>query len=447
MLIDEAGERRGGSLGERGVKVWWRVIATLLFLAMVSLGTGSSAQDEDTSFSLPDVTSATTSASELDILTVPMTASDLSELAEVWQGHLRDRLEEIAELNLELVDATEARAEALREELTALADEQRVVQDSYQIVIDAWAKKGAAEEELLPHRTYLSALKVETVRTTDPRALLALATGWLTSADGGLGFILKVLGFIVALWIMMFVARLLRRGAERALSRIPDVSRLLVAFLTKATYWGTFALGILIVLGVFGVNVTPLFAVFGGLSFILGFALQDTLGNLASGLMIMVLKPFDTGDYIEVGGASGFVDEMSVVSTQIRTFDNQIIVVPNSKIWGDIITNVSASSERRVDLVFGIAYSDDASQAIGVLKKLVAAHHMCLETPVPEVFVGGLGDSSVNIFCRPWVKSDDYWTVYWDLTGQAKEAFDEEGISIPFPQRDVHLIPAETQNT
>ena len=193
-------------------------------------------------------------------------------------------------------------------------------------------------------------------------------------------------------------------------------------------------------LGFFGVNVTPLFAVFGGLSFILGFAMQDTLGNLASGLMIMILKPFDTGDYIEVSGASGFVNEMSVVSTQIRTFDNQIIVVPNSKIWGDVITNVSVSPERRVDLVFGIGYSDSAAKAIEVLKELVAAHPKCLNDPAPEVFVGELGDSSVNIFCRPWSRSDDYWDVYWDLTGQAKERFDAEGISIPFPQRDVHLI-------
>ncbi len=193
----------------------------------------------------------------------------------------------------------------------------------------------------------------------------------------------------------------------------------------------------------FGVNITPIFAVLGGLSFILGFALQDTLGNMASGLMIMILKPFDKGDYIQVGGSSGFVDEMSVVSTRIRTFDNQIIVVPNAKNWGDVITNVSASPERRVNLVFGIGYADDAALAISVLKDLVAEHAKTLKEPTAEVFVGELADSSVNIFCRPWCRSEDYWTVYWDLTGQAKERFDSEGISIPFPQRDVHLIQSQ----
>ena len=407
----------------------------------------SLAQDERSSFQSPDPTSPTTTVSQLDLLTVPMTAGELAELAEVWQDHLKSELAEVSRLNLELLEASEARTGEIRDEISSEAKEQQEIQEKYAVVLEAWKKKSPTDENIVSHETYLAALRIETLRTIDPRAFSSFALDWMTSTDGGLGFLLKVLGFVLALWLMMFIARFSKRGTERVLKRVPEMSRLLKNFLTNAVYWATFALGVLLVLGWFGVNVTPLFAVFGGLSFIIGFALQDTLGNLASGLMIMVLKPFDTGDYIEVSGASGFVDEMSVVSTQVRTFDNQIVVVPNSKIWGNIITNVSASAERRVDLVFGIAYSDDASQAIGVLKKLVAAHHMCLETPVPEVFVGGLGDSSVNIFCRPWVKSDDYWTVYWDLTGQAKEAFDEEGISIPFPQRDVHLIPAETQNT
>lgn len=118
-------------------------------------------------------------------------------------------------------------------------------------------------------------------------------------------------------------------------------------------------------------------------------------------------------------------------------------MVPNSKIWGDVITNVSAAKTRRVDLVFGIAYSDNAPAAVEVLKALVAADPRCLQDPAPEIFVGELGDSSVNLFCRPWVVTEDYWDVYWGLTGQVKERFDVEGISIPFPQRDVHLIPVD----
>jgi len=153
-----------------------------------------------------------------------------------------------------------------------------------------------------------------------------------------------------------------------------------------------------------------------------------------------VLKPFDTGNFIQTAGIAGVVDEMSVVSTRIRTFDNQIIVVPNSKIWGDVITNVNASDKRRVDLVFRIAYSDSTAKAIKILTDLVAAHKMCLSDPEPLIFLGALGDDAVNVFCRPWVKTEDYWVVYWDLIAQAKEQFDAEGISIPLPQRQVHIV-------
>ena len=164
-----------------------------------------------------------------------------------------------------------------------------------------------------------------------------------------------------------------------------------------------------------------------------------TIGNLASGLMMMILKPFDTGDTVRVAGVSGQVDEMSVVSAQIRTFDNQIVTIPNSIIWGDVITNVSASETRRVDLVFCISYSDSATHAIRVLNELVSENEHCLGIPSPQIFVGELGESSVNIYCRPWVQREDYWEVFWGLTGTAKERFDAEGITIPFPQRDIHV--------
>ncbi|WP_425085302.1 mechanosensitive ion channel family protein [Ruegeria profundi] len=386
-------------------------------------------------------------ADDLEILLVPLTAEELSDVAGSWQGYVRSQLEDVAQINLQLRSASGEQEASLRSQLSSLSESGSDFLNNYRLVLEAWTLKGAKAEELEPHTDYILALKAGALKTTDIQTLFQNAWAWLFSWDGGVGVLMAALGVLFAVWAMMFVARMMRRITERGLGKIPTISRMLKRFIATTVYWVVFVLGILIVLALFGVNVTPLFAVLGGLSFILGFALQETLGNLASGLMIMVLKPFDTGDYIQVGGSSGFVDEMSVVSTKIRTFDNQIIVVPNSKIWGDVITNVSASEERRVDLVFGIAYSDNAAQAIDVLKDLVAQHALCLKTPEPEVFVGELGDNSVNIFCRPWSKSDDYWTVYWDLTGQAKERFDEEGISIPFPQRDVHLIPVQGANS
>ncbi|MDH5627778.1 MAG: mechanosensitive ion channel family protein, partial [Candidatus Krumholzibacteria bacterium] len=188
-----------------------------------------------------------------------------------------------------------------------------------------------------------------------------------------------------------------------------------------------------------GVSLSPLLAGLGVAGFIVGFALQDTLANFASGVMILFYKPFDKGDAVEAGGVTGVVSHMSLVSTTILTFDNQTIIVPNSKIWGDVIKNINTQDRRRVDLKFGISYSDDIPRAEAVLMEIVKAHPNVLETPEPVVRLHELGDSSVNFVVRPWVVTTDYWEVYWDLTRTVKMRFDKEGISIPFPQRDVHL--------
>ncbi len=419
------------------------LIFAVTFFSTVSSLCAQEASGETPNDLLARVADVSIPPPQLEMLLVPLTADELSETADTWQGHVRSQLEEVARTNLGLLSTEGSKEEALRTQLSALNEAGVAILDNYNTVLEAWALKGASPEDLKPHTDYVLALRAGVLQTTDLQTLFQGIWGWLFSREGGVGLIFAGIGILAAIFAMMLLARVARRFTQRGLERVPTISRMLKRFVATAVYWAVFGLGILVVLALFGVNVTPLFAVFGGLSFILGFALQETLGNLASGLMIMILKPFDTGDYIQVGGSSGVVDDMSVVSTKMRTFDNQIIVVPNSKIWGDVITNVSASDERRVDLVFGIAYSDNAAKAIEVLTELVAKHRLCLTTPKPEIFVGELGESSVNIFCRPWVKSDDYWIVYWDLTGQAKERFDEVGITIPFPQRDVHLIPVE----
>lgn len=430
---------------------WFKIASlAIIFLASLILANVGQAQSADEGPSplgaLDAAGNVSVSEDDLKVYLLPLTASDLALVAETWQSHARTELNDLANTNLALRQAASAEEDALRERLATQSSEVAATLEKYEAVLLAWSAKGGTEEDIAPHHSYISAVMAGALATTDVRTLLRSALDWLTAKDGGLRVLLGLAGVVVTIWVMMLVARIIRNMAQRGLNKVPTMSRLLKSFVVGTVYWATLILGVLTALGLFGVNVTPLFAVFGGLSFILGFALQDTLGNLASGLMIMILKPFDTGDYIEIGGASGTVDEMSVVSTQIRTFDNQIIVVPNSKIWGDVITNVSASETRRVDLVFGIAYTDSAAHAIKVLQGLVAEHDLCLGDPPPEIFVGELGDNSVNVFCRPWVKSDDYWTVYWDLTGAAKERFDAEGISIPFPQRDVHLIPTEVQS-
>jgi small conductance mechanosensitive channel len=153
----------------------------------------------------------------------------------------------------------------------------------------------------------------------------------------------------------------------------------------------------------------------------------------------MIFRPYDVGDVVNAGGVTGKVGGMNLMSTTVKTFDNQKIIVPNNKIWGDVITNVTAQRERRVDMVFGIGYDDDIGKAEAVLREIVAGHPKVLKDPEPTIQLHELGDSSVNFVVRPWSATADYWDVYWDITRSVKERFDQEGISIPFPQRDVHL--------
>jgi len=156
--------------------------------------------------------------------------------------------------------------------------------------------------------------------------------------------------------------------------------------------------------------------------------------------MILAYRPFDVGDFVEAAGVTGRVKDMNLVSTRILTLDHQTLIVPNSKIWGDVIRNVTAQPMRRVDMVFGISYRDEIPKAERVLGEIVAAHGKVLDDPAPVIKVHTLNDSSVDFIVRPWARTEDYWDVYWDITREVKMRFDREGISIPFPQRDVHLI-------
>ena len=206
---------------------------------------------------------------------------------------------------------------------------------------------------------------------------------------------------------------------------------------SKKAVW---LVGVLVVLSQVGIQIGPLLAGLGVVGFIVGFALQDTLSNFASGLMILIYKPFDVEDFVDVGGVSGKVKNMTLVSTTIRTPDNQRVILPNNKIWGDIIKNITAENRRRIDMVFGIGYDDNIDHAEEVFKDILQSEKDVLRYPEPVIRIGNLGESSVDFFVRPWVKTEDYWEVRWRITRAVKERFDAEGISIPFPQRDIHIV-------
>ena len=261
---------------------------------------------------------------------------------------------------------------------------------------------------------------------------------WLMK--NGIDLVWKFLLFTAIIIFFRALSKLSTRiiGSALAKSNL-QFSILLKEFFTSIASKIVMLIGILIALSQLGIQVTPLLAGLGMVGFIVGFALQDTLSNFASGLMILIYRPFDEGDLIEAAGARGTVSHLSLVSTTILTLDNQNLILPNSKIWGDVIRNVTAQTERRVDLVFGIGYSDDIPKAEKVLADILASHKSVLKYPAPMVKLHTLNESSVDFIVRPWVKTEDYWNVHWDVTRAVKQRFDEENISIPFPQRDIHV--------
>lgn len=390
------------------------------------------------------------SQDELKIMLLPLTEPELAGLAEIWQGHLRQVLEEVARVNRALLTAGSALTDDLRAELLELSRVQKARRENYDHVLDEWERKGADPEAVAAHRAYVTALTYESVSITDFRTIARLALAWTVSREGGVGILMRLAMFLLGLWAAVLLSRFTRLLAGRGLDRSPGLSKLLRSFVLTLVFWGTFVLGVVALLVIAGIEVTPLLAVFGGLSFIVGFAMQETLGNAVSGFIIMMTKPFDIGDYIKTDAVSGIVEKMSALSTRVRTFDNQVIQVPNSKVWNGVITNVTASATRRVDLVFPIARGEDATRAIGLIERAIAAHPLCLDDPAPQVFVGEIGEHVVSIWCRPWARTEDHWTVYVDLTGEVRALFDREGIAPPSQRREVTLqgaAPAVGEST
>ncbi len=245
--------------------------------------------------------------------------------------------------------------------------------------------------------------------------------------------------FVVGRWIAKIITKLVSRIATKA-----NVDPILVKFMGSVTYAVLLMLVIISALGKLGINTTSFVAIVGAAGLAIGFAFQGTLGNLASGVMLILFRPFKTVDYIEAGGTAGTVEEVQIFATILKTPDNKRIIIPNGTGVGGNITNYSANPTRRVDMVFGIGYGDDLRKAKSLLETIVKEHPQVLADPAPTIAVSELADSSVNFAVRPWVNTADYWTVYFDIHETVKLRFDQEGISIPFPQRDVHLFKEES---
>jgi len=245
---------------------------------------------------------------------------------------------------------------------------------------------------------------------------------------------LALLIFVVGRMVVGLLSRVVRKVLARA--KLDDM---LVDFISGLVRSVLLALVIIAALDQLGVDTTSLIAVLGAAGLAIGLALKDSLNNFASGVLLILFRPFKTGDFIEAAGVAGAVEKITIFSTVVKTGDNKEVIVPNAAIYGGVITNYSARETRRIDMVFGIGYGDDIRKARDVMRKVIDADERVLKDPEVTIAVSELADSSVNFVVRPWVRTEDYWAVRFDLTERIKLAFDEEGISIPYPQLDLHM--------
>ncbi|NND30891.1 MAG: mechanosensitive ion channel [Myxococcales bacterium] len=366
--------------------------------------------------------------------------SHLKIRADVTSGVLQSTKEEIDEIATRAGADTDAEAQkllaSLKKQRNALAESQRA---NVQLMDEYGLETAQLRQGIIVATGKLSQ------DIFDKDVASGLADAWLEDAadwlrTNGASLVFQVLAFVLLLFAFWIAARIGRGLVRRAIDRSKlQVSSLARDFFIKMTGRLILLFGFIIAIAQLGIEVAPLLAGLGIAGFIIGFALQDTLSNFASGMMILVYRPFDEGDVVEAGGVIGKVDKMNLVSTMVLTFDNQLLVVPNKQIWGGVIRNVTHKNTRRVDMQFGIGYSDNVQKAEQLLTEIVTGCEKVLKDPAPVIKLHELGDSSLNFIVRPWSKTDEYWDVYWHVTREVKRRFDEEGISIPFPQRDVHI--------
>jgi small conductance mechanosensitive channel len=250
----------------------------------------------------------------------------------------------------------------------------------------------------------------------------------------GMRIIAAVLIFIIGRWLASIISKITEKVMNRA-----KVEPTLASFTKNIVYYMLLVFVIVAAINKLGIQTTSLIAVLGAAGLAIGLALQGSLANFAAGVLLLLFKPFKTGDFVETGGVLGTVEEIHIFNTIINSPDNKRIILPNAKITGDNIVNYNSNDKRRVDLVFGISYTDDIKVTKEVLERIISSDPRILSEPKPVVAVLELADSSVNLVCRPWVKTQDYWSVYFDVIEKGKLELEKSGITIPFPQRDVHL--------
>jgi small conductance mechanosensitive channel len=282
----------------------------------------------------------------------------------------------------------------------------------------------------------------EAVASMDPQTIMQfLQNNGLDSStlvNFGKNIVIALLIFYVGKFVISLVVRGLRKMMRRQ-----EVDPTLETFVCNLVRMALLVVVIIAAIGALGIQTTSFIAIFGAAGLAVGLALQGSLSNFAAGVLIVLFRPYRVGDFVEAAGIAGVVEQVQILTTVLKTGDNKQIIVPNGQIMDSIITNYSANETRRVDMVVGVSYDDDLDKVRATIQELIDAEERILDDPAPTVAVSELADSSVNFVVRPWVKTPDYWGVMFDLTEAIKKRFDQDGISFPFPQQDVHLYKAE----
>jgi len=454
-----------------------------ILLACMLMASATLNAEESPQKPVPVTTKDTNVSAEiLSLMVRHMTADELFVEADAWlklvekaaakvyevKIAITQKNEEIKALKAQDNNQTKAeeretiqqKIETLKKEKTDLIEELNLLRLEREKVIDrleavlkninekiGMGENGKESDKVLPYRRYIDTVGGISVEVTDAQSAWKTITAWLSSKEGGVYWLINIAQFLAIIFAAMLISRLLSRGTRRALEHTPSNSQLLNDFIANIVQKFTMLIGVLIALAALDIDIAPILAMVGAAGFVVAFALQGTLSNFASGLMIMLYRPYDIGDVVEVAGIIGTVKSMTLVSTSIVTADNRMMVVPNNSIWGNIITNVTHSDKRRVDMTVGIGYEENIDKAQRVLEDILSRHPLILKDPEPTVQVNELADSSVNFIVRPWALTADYWTVYWEITRRIKVRFDEEGINIPFPQRDIHIVSSVETKT
>ena len=374
----------------------------------------------------------------------------LVQRAENLAARLQYLIDQRDGLRKQGIGASDDDKKLLKEKVAALNGRVAATADNLKLTIDLMSERKLDTTEY--KQIVISSTGEITKEIFETRVALGLLQQGLDSGkewvvENGPQWAFKLVIFVLILVVFSMLSNIVRRIVSRALasSRV-HASKLLQDLLASFAGKAIFLVGILIALAQLGIQIGPVLAGLGIVGFIIGFALQETLSNFAAGVMILIYRPFDVGDAVETGGISGKVKQMNLVSTTITTFDNQRVIVPNRKIWGDVIRNINAEKTRRVDMLFSIGYDDDPDLADRILHEIVDHHELALDDPPPVIRLHTLGESSVDFIVRPWVKSENYWEAYWHITRAVKKRFDEEGISIPFPQQDMHIYSHDSES-